>query len=50
MSDGVLKEFINMLSDLVSFKSLSINEGECEKTAKYLVEVLKRSWIFRKSC
>ena len=41
MSDGVLKEFINMLSDLVSFKSLSINEGECEKTAKYLVEVLK---------
>jgi len=41
MSKKIREEFINMLGDLVSFKSLSIHEEECEKTAEYLREVLK---------
>ena len=42
MSNEIREEFINMLGDLVSFKSLSINEEECVKTAEYLRDVLKK--------
>lgn len=43
MINEVLKEFISLLNGLVSFKSISINKEECEKTAEYIREVLKET-------
>ncbi len=38
---SLINEFIDILSDLIAFRSIAINHEECRKTASYIADILK---------